>query len=152
MKRTIATCSVLLLASAMTLSAAETTTTNLVEELLSVPRCQAIQKNGKQCVAPASEGCAYCWKHKIASVAKEANEDVKGAWKATKSWSTNVWQATKDEASDAWQATKDGANAAWQGTKGAANSTRVGIVELFGGVDAETPSAPPAMTPPRGDR
>lgn len=140
MKKMMTTCSALLLASVLTLSAEETTTTNLVESLLSVPRCQAIQKNGKQCVAPASEGSAYCWKHKMTSAAKEANDDVKGAWKATKSWSTNAWRATKTEASDAWKATKDGANSAWKGTKDAANSTRVGIVELFGGVDAPEPA------------
>ena len=52
-------------------------------------------------------------------------EGMKGAWDATKSWSTNAWEATKHGVETAVDATKD-----------AAESARIGIVEFFGGVDA----------------
>lgn len=111
--------------------------TNRLDAVLSVPRCQAILKSGAQCPAPASEGKSYCWRHRMTKAAEGANQDVKEAWTETKTWSTNAWSATKRGTEEAWSATKKGTKELWKETKDSANATRIGIVELFGGKDAE---------------
>ncbi len=71
-----------------------------------------------------------CWRHRgaakaVGDAAHEAGDGMKAAWAVTKSWSTNAWASARS-----------GVEAAVDATKGAAESARVGIVELFGGVDA----------------
>ena len=96
----------------------------------SVPRCQAVLSNGRQCENEADPDTKLCWRHRgaakaVGDAAHDAGEGVKTAWTATKSWSTNAWEATKHGVGTAVDATRD-----------AAESARVGIVEFFGGVDA----------------
>ena len=73
----------------------------------------------------------------MTKAAEGANQDVKEAWTETKTWSTNAWSATKRGTEEAWSATKKGTKELWKETKDSANATRIGIVELFGGKDAE---------------
>ena len=96
----------------------------------SVPRCQAVLDDGTQCKNEADADKKFCWRHRgaakaVGDAAHDAGEGMKGAWDATKSWSTNAWEATKHGVETAVDATKD-----------AAESARIGIVEFFGGVDA----------------
>jgi len=83
-----------------------------VEKTMSVPRCQAMLKDGTQCSAQVDPGATYCWRHRGAAKAvKETMDDAgKGAskaWTSTKNWTTNAWENTKSGTSKAWTATRE---------------------------------------------
>jgi len=103
-----------------------------VEETMSVARCQAIIKKGKQCPYPAESGKIYCWRHRGA--VKAINETVDDAGKGAK----EMWTDTKTATTNAWHHTKNGAVSAWDATKDAVDEARVGLVELLGGKDAKS--------------
>ena len=118
------------LIGALACAAALAKNTSRLAATKSVPRCQAVLDDGKQCENEADPDTKFCWRHRgaakaVGDAAHGAGEGMKSAWTATKAWSTNAWEATKQGVGTAVDATKD-----------AAESARVGIVELFGGVDA----------------
>ena len=109
--------------------------TNAVQVVgtMTVRRCQAVLKDGRQCPYQAEGGQDFCWRHRGAAKAvKDAVDDAgKGAnqaWQATKTWSTNAWQTTRDGVDKAMDATRD-----------AVEDARVGLVEMLGGKDAKGP-------------
>lgn len=72
-----------------------------VEKTMTVPRCQAMLKDGTQCMSQVDPGKTYCWRHRGAAKAvKESMDDAgKGAskaWNSTKEWSTNAWHSTRE--------------------------------------------------------
>jgi len=82
-----------------------------VQKTMTVQRCQATLKDGKQCSNQASDGAVYCWKHKgeksVQSAADDVSTGANKAWTSTKTWSTNAWENTKSGANKAWTSTCD---------------------------------------------
>jgi len=80
-----------------------------VQKTMTVRRCQAILKDGKQCPNQASDGADHCWKHRGEKSVRSAADDVSTgaikAWSSTKTWTTNAWQSTKSGANEAWTST-----------------------------------------------
>ena len=83
-----------------------------VETTMSVARCQAVQKDGKQCPRQAPKGEKFCWRHRGAVKAvnetlDDAGEGAGKTWQSTKTWSTNAWETTKRGTNRAWTSTKE---------------------------------------------
>jgi len=96
-----------------------------VEKTMTVARCQAVGKDGRQCTQRVEDGKTYCWRHQSQKNLNEmADDTARGAsetWQATKTWSTNAWEKTCSGAMSAVQATED-----------AAKSLRKDFIEMFG--------------------
>jgi len=83
-----------------------------VEKTMTVSRCQAILKDGKQCTNQVGKDEKFCWHHRGAVKAvnetlDDAGAGMKKGWKCTKTWSTNAWEKTKGGVREALDATED---------------------------------------------